>query len=88
MRLTLLTPAEREAGLYLDFNVNDLARANLGERFTAYSQAIAAGILNPNEIRAFENRNPYEGGEVYTRPVNSAPVDRDGAAPQEPSDAD
>ena len=29
-------------------------------------------MLNPNEIRAMENRGPYAGGEVYTRPVNTA----------------
>ena len=50
--------------------------------------AIAAGLLNPNEVRAMENRNPYEGGEVFTRPVNSAPVDRDKAGPEEPGNAD
>ncbi|USQ72281.1 phage portal protein [Roseomonas mucosa] len=75
MRLTLLTPEERRAGLYIEFLVDDLARADLAARFTAYSQAIAAGVFNPNEIRAMENRSPYDGGEVYTRPVNTAPVD-------------
>jgi hypothetical protein len=41
---------------------------------TAFSQAVAAGILNPNECRALDKRAPYTGGEVFTRPVNSAPV--------------
>jgi HK97 family phage portal protein len=75
LRMTLLTPAERKAGVYIDFTVDDLARADLLARFTAYSQAINAGILNPNEIRSMENRGPYDGGDTFTRPVNTAPVD-------------
>lgn len=76
LRLTLLTPDERRGGFYVEFLVDDLARADLAARFTAYSQAVAAGVFNPNEIRAMENRSPYAGGEVFTRPVNSAPVDK------------
>ena len=67
--------------------MDDLARANLAARFTAYSQAVAAGVLNPNEIRAMENRGSYAGGQVFTRPVNTAAVQRDGSSAQEPGDA-
>lgn len=74
MRLSLLTSEERRAGFYIEFMLDDLARADIAARFTAYSQAISAGVLNPNEIRAMENRPGYDGGEVFTRPVNSAPV--------------
>ena len=28
-----------------------------------YAKAITNGIFNPNEVRALENRAPYEGGE-------------------------
>jgi HK97 family phage portal protein len=73
-RLSLLTPAERRDGFYIEFMIDDLSRADLAARFTAYSQAINAGILNPNEIRAMENRGPYAGGETYMRPVNTAPA--------------
>lgn len=78
MRITLLTPEERRAGYYVEFLVDDLARADLAGRFTAYSQAINAGVLNPNEVRSMENRGPYAGGETYTRPVNTAPVPPEG----------
>jgi HK97 family phage portal protein len=76
LRLALLTPQERRDGHYVEFLVDDLARADLAARFTAYSQAVATGVFNPNEVRAMENRSPYPGGEVFTRPVNSAPVDQ------------
>ena len=86
MRLSLLTPEERKAGYYVEFMLDDLARADIAARFTAYSQAIAAGVLNPNEIRSMENRPGYQGGEVFTRPVNSAPV-KDAPA-KEPANAE
>ncbi|WP_096704235.1 phage portal protein [Magnetospirillum sp. 15-1] len=73
IRITCLTPDERRE-YYVEFLVDDLARADLAARFTAYSQAINAGVLSPNEVRAMENRGPYEGGEVFTRPVNTAAV--------------
>jgi HK97 family phage portal protein len=76
--ISLLTPAERRT-YYADFLVDDLARADLAARFTAYSQAINAGIFNPNEIRQMENRGPYAGGETFMRPVNTAPAPKSGA---------
>ena len=75
IKITCLTAEERKT-LYPEFLIDDLARANLAARMTAFSQAVASGILNPNECRALDNRAPYIGGEVYTRPVNSAPVDK------------
>ncbi|MBF0375362.1 MAG: phage portal protein, partial [Alphaproteobacteria bacterium] len=73
IRVSLLTPEERDT-LYVEFLVDDLARADLAARFAAYSQAINAGIFNPNECRAMENRGPYSGGEIYMRPSNTAPA--------------
>jgi phage portal protein BeeE len=71
--ITCLSPDERWE-YYVEFNVDDLARADLAARFTAYSQGINAGIFNPNECREMENRAPYRGGEVWMRPVNTAPA--------------
>lgn len=69
--ISLLTPEEREE-FYFEFNVDDIARAEIAKRFEAYSKAINAGVLNPNEARAMENRPPYSGGEIFMRPVNTA----------------
>lgn len=74
IRITCLTAEERRT-LYPEFLVDDLARANLQARMTAFSQAINCGVLNPNEARSLDNRAPYTGGEVFTRPVNTAPTD-------------
>lgn len=49
----------------------------------AYSQAIQARILNPNECRGFENWNAYEGGDEYFNPVISTQEAPDDDKPAE-----
>lgn len=60
---------EDERREYLaEFLVDDLLRADLTARATAYSALISARVLNPNEARAMENRAPYAGGEIFANP--------------------
>jgi HK97 family phage portal protein len=73
LKITLLTPEERKT-FYFEFEINDLARADLAARFTAYSQAINAGIYSPNEVRRMENKEPYQGGDQHRVPVNTEPA--------------
>ena len=65
-------------------------RADLKTRMSSYQIAINNGILNANEVRQLENRNPYAGGDKFHMPMNLAEVggmnedsdeDRDGGAP-------
>lgn len=73
VRLKLFTPDER--GTYFaEFLTDDLARADQAARYESYAKAIAARILNPNEVRAMENRAPYAGGEKYENPHTSQGV--------------
>ena len=71
----LLDP-ETDEDLSVEFVADDLPRADTSTRFEAYSKAIASRILNPNEVRAMENRAPYEGGEAFLNPNTTT-----GAAP-------
>ncbi|WP_268915657.1 phage portal protein [Aureimonas psammosilenae] len=59
---------ENDDDLSIEFVVDDLLRADTATRFEAYSKAIASRVLNPNEVRALENRPPYEGGEHFVNP--------------------
>jgi len=70
VRRALIDPAERDE-LQAEFLVDDLVRADIAARFNAYSQAVTNGILNPNEVRALENRGPYEGGDQFRLPLNT-----------------
>jgi HK97 family phage portal protein len=73
IRLKLFTREERKEGYFAEFQTDDLIRADIQARYEAYSKAIAARLLNPNEIRARENLPPYSGGDQFFNPnVQSA----------------
>lgn len=64
IRRDLLTPEERKR-YYAKFNVNALLRGDFKTRMEGYQIAVNAEILNPNECRELEERNPYTGGDEY-----------------------
>lgn len=70
---------ESERGEYFaEFLVDDLVKADLASRMTAYTSAVANGILTSNECRAMENRPPLAGGDVLRAPLNTAPAGQEG----------
>lgn len=71
----LLTRDEWQQGLYFKFLPISLLRGNAKDRGDFYWRMWQMGALNPNQIRAYEELNPYEGGDVYRVPVNTAPAD-------------
>jgi len=62
----------------LKFNVDGLLRANLQDRYAAYSQGIQAGFLNINDIHRLEDLPRVDGGDTYR--VSLANVDVNAAA--------
>jgi phage portal protein BeeE len=68
----LLTAEERKT-YTIEFDVNSLLQADYAARTEGYSKLIASRILNPNEVRAMENRPPYEGGDEFSNP-NTTPA--------------
>ena len=82
MRRGLFTPDERKTHR-IRFERDDLTRADLGERATAYSSLISARVLNPNEAREWEGLPPYDGGDQFANP-NTGSNQAGAAAPQEP----
>lgn len=77
IRLKLIAPEERGT-YYAEFLIDDLLRADIGQRMEAYSKAISARVLNPNEARAMENRPPYAGGERFENPNTTIGATGDG----------
>lgn len=57
-------------GYYAKFNASALLRGSVKDRGAFYTQMYNVGALNPNEIRALEEMNPYDGGEKYRVPLN------------------
>jgi HK97 family phage portal protein len=70
----LLTEAEREADLYVDYNINALLWADAKTRSEIANVGIINGRFSPNETRAWENLDAYEGGDTYYQPLNVQPV--------------
>ena len=79
--ISRLLSAEEQAQFVPEFVVDALVQAEIAARFAAYSQAITSRILNPNEVRAMENRAPYAGGEKFENPnVTAGPAGEVAAA--------
>ena len=68
LRLKLLSPDDRERH-FVEFDTRGYVRADLEKRYAAYTAAVAARILNPNEARAAENLPPYAGGDAFLNPA-------------------
>lgn len=82
LRRALFTPEERASGLRITFDRDDLTRADIGARATAYSSLIASRVLNPNEARGWEGLPPYAGGDAFANP-NTGANQAGAAAPQD-----
>jgi HK97 family phage portal protein len=53
---------------YVRFNLDGILRGDTATRTGYYSQAIQNRWMSPNEVRALENMNPRDGGDVYENP--------------------
>jgi HK97 family phage portal protein len=67
----LLTREDRQAGIYAKFLPNALMRGAAKDRAEFYYKMWSMGTLNPNQIRAMEEQNPYEGGDIYRVQLNT-----------------
>lgn len=61
-----------EENHYVRFNVDAILRGDYMTRTQGYSTLISAGVISRNEARAFEDLDPYEGGDEYLVPLNMA----------------
>lgn len=56
------------------FNADEFLRADLRTRVMAQQTQIQSGTLTPNEARAVEGREPYEGGDAFLLALAGAPM--------------
>jgi HK97 family phage portal protein len=73
IRRKLFLPSERGT-YYARFNVNAMMRGDFTARTAGYSVLVQTGIMSPNEARAFEDWNPYDGGDEFRIPLNLGPA--------------
>lgn len=67
----LLTEEERST-VYLEFQLDDLVRGSIVQRFAALRNAIGGPFLTPNEGRALENRPALDGQDKLNAPQGVA----------------
>ena len=62
--------------MFFEHLIGGLLRGNITARYEAYNKARNMGMMNVDEIRAFENLNPLpdKKGQIYLQPLNMVEV--------------
>lgn len=68
--LSLLSEDERDQGYYFKFVFDALLRADTKTRFESYRIGREIGVYSANDCREMEDRDHYDGGDVYLEPLN------------------
>ena len=71
----LLTGFEQDTH-YFKFELNDLFRGDMAARSAFFTQMLQNGVMTINEVRAHEELNPAENGDVHLVQVNQIALDR------------
>lgn len=69
-----LLPSTEIKSHFFKFNTNALMRGDTKTRSEYYKNMYLISAMNPNEIRALEELNPYEGGSEYFTQQNMQTV--------------
>lgn len=70
----LFLDQELNEGYYCKFNVDAITRADIKSRYEAYRIGIQGGFLTANEVRAKEEMEAAEGGDVLLVNGNMVPI--------------
>lgn len=73
MNLRLLSPEERAAGFFAEYDFRALLRGDSKSRSEYYHAALQDGWMNRDEVRKLENLNPIgpdRGGDLYLVPLS------------------
>jgi len=72
-----LLTANEKLHYYAKFNLEGQLRGDVKSRYEAHGSALNNGWLSVNEVRALEDKNPIEGGDVYRVPLNMTDANAD-----------
>lgn len=79
----LLSPADRVAGVTIEFNLEGLLRADSKARSEFYQQMTNIGAMTINEVRGLENMPPVPGGDVPRMQMQNVPIVEESADGQD-----
>lgn len=71
--------ADPSASMQFKFNLDAIARTNIGTRYTAYKDGIQGGFLKPNEVRAKEDLPAEPAGDLLYMQQQMVPISDLGA---------
>lgn len=64
--------ADNDNDVYARFNRSALVKGDIKVRWEAHVKALQWGVMSPNEVRALEDLNPRDDGDIYYPPPNTA----------------
>ncbi len=74
----LLTDSDRSLSgygrLYFKHSFEGLLRGDMAARGAFYAALFSIGALSPNDARAYEDKDPIQGGDEYFVPLNMVPL--------------
>lgn len=72
----LVSYNDRRNGIRIKFNMNGFARGNMKTRGEFYNKMIRSSAFCANDIRAWEDLPPIEGGDVFYVSRDMCPIDQ------------
>jgi HK97 family phage portal protein len=60
----------RKQGLFVDYDLTQLSRADQTSRYNNYARGVMGGFLTPNEARIDDGRDPKPNGDDLLEPAN------------------
>ncbi|TPW26381.1 phage portal protein [Pararhizobium mangrovi] len=78
---TVLLDDEEHDDVFIEFVVDDLARADIAGRTDAFGKLIAARVMTPNEARGAMNLPPRDGGDELANPYTTTTTTRPATPP-------
>ena len=81
MQLLTLTEQTRQK-LYFKHKIEGLLRGNTESRAKFYTALFNVGAMSPNDIRALEDMDPVEGGDIHLVPLNMQSIKFAGEKPE------
>ncbi|KQZ81881.1 phage portal protein [Mesorhizobium sp. Root157] len=64
--------ADNDNDIYARFNRSSLVKGDIKVRWEAHVKALQWGVMSPNEVRALEDLNPRDAGDIFYPPPNTA----------------
>jgi HK97 family phage portal protein len=84
--MQLLSASDKELSgrgrLYFKHNAEGILRADTAARGEFYTKLFNVGALSPNDIRAYEDKDPIPGGDIYLVPMNMVSLENAGEPPE------